>query len=296
MIPLPCTHLGTERINKSDGRDWRHCNHPTKPHGAEVCTCKANTCGPTCSGYPKSNTLAGVVIGCYSEPVHDMRGVIELQIRVIRANCGPVPILLTVDQCEHLGSIECLGDKYDDVTVTPVAPERIGHAGGDLGAFYHGLRWANNRGLRYLAKLSQRFIIDRPKWLQESAATAAKHNEHTLCDHCIEGRFHHPIRSESVFMEVARWQAAVPHLVPRRVYPAAGEAAVWAAMRVVGLTNIRAWNVIGGPDRCRNVKGIVWKCSNPLSDYQSLADKYGVHLGDSWAFHGWPKEQLSDWG
>jgi len=292
MIPLPCTYRDPVRINKSDGRDWRKCNHPDKPHGEEVCTCKANTCGPPCRGYSSGTGNAGVVVGCYSEPGHDMRGIIELQVRVIRANCGAVPILLTVDQCEHLGHIEAMADHYDDVTVMPVAPERIGHAGGDLGAFHHGLLWAKGRGLRFVAKLSQRYIIDRPNWVQNSAAK----NQQTLCNRCLEGRFKLPMRTEGVFMRVADWQVALPHLVPRRVFPASGEHAVWGAMSAVGLTRVHAWDYLSGPDRCKRKEGIVWKCSNPLSDYQSLADKYKVRLGDSWKFHGWPKDQITDWG
>src|SRR5438270_3553860 len=106
---------------------------------------------------------AGVVVGAYKWP-----RLVELQVRLIRHTCGPVPILVSDDCSPGFGPPVEPGGRFDrlqqvcaahpDVTLWPNV-ERIGHAGGDLAACWKGLVWARARGLAVLAKLSQRFLL-----------------------------------------------------------------------------------------------------------------------------------------
>lgn len=48
---LPCAFRGDLLPAKRDGssKRWHECEHPAKPLGAAVCSCKG--CGPRCKGY-----------------------------------------------------------------------------------------------------------------------------------------------------------------------------------------------------------------------------------------------------
>lgn len=51
-VSLPCIHLGSPVRGEAapdTTRDYRKCDHPDKPLGAVVCSCRG--CGPKCSGY-----------------------------------------------------------------------------------------------------------------------------------------------------------------------------------------------------------------------------------------------------
>lgn len=298
-MPLSCEYLGKlltgpekTAMKLSSSRRYSLCLNPDQPHGPAVCSCIKNTCGVSCTGYKNSTGSGGIVIGCYSEPERSMLGIIELQLRVIRANCGNAPVLLSVDQCPHLGHLEALADRFDDVSVKLVNQNRIGHAGGDLGAFYHGFQWCEERGLKYLAKLSQRYIIDRKEWLNE----ACKRDVITLTNRCREGGVRLPIRTEAMVMRVKDWMVALPKLEPRPIYPYSTEGLIGEIMKQTNLNTIHAWNCLSGADRCRMIPDIYWKCANPLEHYEVLAKKYGVDLGATWKFGGWPKHCQSDWG
>lgn len=51
------SHDGPTRraLGLDHSRDWRPCEHPTRPLGPHVCTCKG--CGPTCPEYRPETEL-----------------------------------------------------------------------------------------------------------------------------------------------------------------------------------------------------------------------------------------------
>ena len=105
----------------------------------------------------------GVVIGSFRWPE-----LVDLQINVIRDNCGPVPILVSNDDPDGNHAIDKVCKKHKDVLHWPNV-ERIGHTGGDISAFFKSVIWGASRGIRWVTKLSQRFVVNRPRWLQDSA-------------------------------------------------------------------------------------------------------------------------------
>lgn len=121
-----------------------------------------------------------VAIGTYG-PMSP--AVVELQIRLIRKHNGEeTPILVHDDHSEesHDEKVSAevaarqrqrLKDLCRDEGVHfRSSPFRLGHGGGDLSAFWHGIRAAKKLGYPFAWKLSMRFMIDVPNWI-ESALT-----------------------------------------------------------------------------------------------------------------------------
>lgn len=236
---------------------------------------------PVDSFYPlPGDPPCGVVVGSYGYP-----RLIELQIRAIRHHCGDVPILVSDDLSPGAlaTQIEALAGAYPGVDVQ-TSLRRIGHAGGDFAAFGRGLKWAAGRGLKVLAKLSQRFVLDWPRWLQDGARGLLKSGRPTGGQPCIEGGLVFPIRSEAVLLDVQRWQRAdvLRHLRPRRLGHAC-ENALWRAASQLG--ELWPWEVMGR-DRFRRSAGVLWHVSTPAEAYHALARRLGVALDDDFTVAG----------
>jgi hypothetical protein len=289
-VTLPCVHVGNSRPDPTGaGRSYYDC----EAGKGTVCRCE---CGPKCDRYAADVPdviPAGVVIGHYGMPA-----IVAVQVRLIREHCGPVPVLVHDDWSPEPERIELdrvcgeLG-----VEVVRSGRENIGHAGGDLGAFFRGLTWAQTRGLRVLVKLSQRFLIDTPNWLADAADLLTRSRESCLTDACIEGASRLPLRTESIALDVARWSADEPMRVlrPRRVYPLAAEYVVHQALARVG-GGFRVWPLLGGPHRQTRTPGVLWHCNTSPDEYRQLAARFGLTLPDNFFTHGWPKAKREDWG
>lgn len=299
---IPCVHLGDEigaaereRRGLTHLKVWRECS---LGYGAK-CRCDT-TCGPVCRGYradphetePQGEPMdplpnaAGVMvsIGHYNMP-----GIIELQAKVIQANCGNIPIIVSDDHTETAGErgyenklrLLDICEQYR-LLYRDAGPDRIGHSGGDLGAFWHGLHHAAGNGIPYCVKLSQRFIIDRPQWAQKLATMLRDRGGHTMSQcHKGRGRFVFPIRSEFVLMDVRRWMQAniIGHLRPR-VLNGAAETVVSRCLSMLG-GNLTACPLFT-PERTKHCAGVYWYESSGDNGYKQLADKYGVTLGDGY--------------
>ncbi len=224
----------------------------------------------------------GVVIGSYGYPA-----LIELQILTIRKHCGPIPILISDDRSPRgrAEKIATLAVKYPGVDVE-ISPVRIGHAGGDMSAFYRGLYWAHRRRLTFLCKLSQRFIVDRPRWLQNGAIDLQKSGLPAAGQSCIEGPYAMPLRTEAVMMKVDAWQnpALLNYLEPRPI-GAACEHIVWNAIATWLGGQILPWDLFT-PARHEQALDVLWHVSTPIEAYQALAAKMGVTLDDNFSVGG----------
>lgn len=133
---------------------------------------------PTIPVIPRKRSRCLVAIGTYG-PMSP--NVAELQIRLIRKHNGAeTPILVHDDHSE---------DSHDDKVSPEIAaeqrqrlkdlclregvhfrssPRRLGHGGGDLSAFWHGIRAAKKLGYPFAWKLSMRFMIDVPNWIESA--------------------------------------------------------------------------------------------------------------------------------
>lgn len=303
LAPLPCEHLGdsltsTEReaLVLDRRRDWRHCLHPEQPLGEAVCGCKG--CGPRCSGYtpeglpepvftPKAGDVpCGIVIGSYKWPE-----LIELQLRVIRHTCGRVPVLVSSDHPDSVAAIDAICDRDPDCLHLP-NPDRIGHTGGDLAAFSKGIMWAASRGVWVLAKLSQRFIAVKPRWLQDGAAELLASTLPLATRRC-RGKENFPLRTEACLLDVRRWNTpAVLKRIRAGRYWHSRPGKLNAEMAVhETLTSELGgiywpWSLIT-EDRYQPVPGAVWHCSHSTEAYHRLAATFGVRLAGDFHNEGW---------
>ncbi len=296
----PCVHLGEviDHRGTACGQQWvRKC----KKHGrcalnersdSELLTYKiCRTCPDYALSMPGSSTPAtvrhedpacGVVIGCYWMPTE----LVDLQIRTIRANCGPVPILISDDASpgkrDEYYRIE---ESYSDVTVR-ISDERIGHAGGDVAVFYRGLVWAQRRKLRVLAKLSQRFVIDLPYWLQEGANGLLASGLTLGAQVHVDGPGRLPLRTEACLLDVHAWAADD---VLSQMIPGTKGGVAELLMAALGLRiqpEFWRWPLLTS-DRKFPMPRVLWHRSNSTDEYRALAAKYDITLPADFTLEGW---------
>ncbi len=242
-----------------------------------------------------SDQPAGVVLGFSRWPE-----LIDLQLALIRATCGPVPVLVSADPDPlRPGDVPALAAVCARRGAElAVSPERIGHTGGDLAAFWRGVTWAHGRGLRTVAKLSQRFLITRPRWLQDgttglllSALPAAAR----FAD-ASGGEWGGQLRTEAMLLDVAVWNrpGVLARLAPRKRW-ADRPAGYHAEHQVADLIREELggvywpWALIP-TQRYAAAEGLVWRMGNSRDDYDALARRFGVVLPADFKVGGWEDE------
>lgn len=253
--------------------------------------------GSTVSPVPLPATVArpgdpavGVVIGSYQWPE-----LVDLQCRVIRATCGPVPILVSSDHPASNAALEAICAAYPDVTFSP-NPQRIGHTGGDMAVFHKGVVWGQERGLAVVAKLSQRFIVTRERWLQDGAADLLASGLPLASRRC-RGFHTFDLRTEAVLLDVARWHvpAVLERFRPQRYWGSAKglytEDLISHALHLLGGV-YWPWGLFG-EDRSRRDADVLWHYSNPTAEYRALAERHGVTLPANFHCDGWGAEMRS---
>ena len=319
---IPCVHLDPDEITPArrielgltHAKVWRECGKGLGPK----CRCDSS-CGPLCQLYepdheadpmPQSDPpqpaqvtgewpTVGVSIGHFGMP-----GLVELQAKVIRAHCGDVPIVVSDDFTEESGDDGlCKKDRLLEICerykliYRNAAPSRIGHAGGDLGAFKHGLNYAASRGIEYWMKLSQRFIIDRPMFLQKLAAIMREKNAHTMGNvHKNRGKFFFSVRTECLLMHVPRWHRPdILAEIEPRVLGRAAENVIEHCINKLGGKKIA--NPLFTDDRARWHTNIYWyEQPHAHEAYITLAAKYDVDLGLGFHVQGSLNSPGFKWG
>lgn len=256
----------------------------SKPWSAPQSTPKPQASAPT------DTIPAGIVIGSYLWPE-----LIDLQLRVIHATVGRVPVLVVSDNPRDTGRLETIC-RAQGAVLFP-STKRIGHCGGDLAVYYRGVQWAAATGLRVLAKLSQRCVITRPGWLQEVA------RDLLLSSLPAAGRWAvgpdrgpswgQQLRTEAMLLDVPRWNRpeVLRRLEPRKRYrdkPGGytAEEQVLDLLRAELGGVYHPWGLL--PDR-RDAKadGLVWHHANTREEYDALAARHGVVLPKSFTVDGW---------
>lgn len=176
---------------------------------------------------------------------------------------------------------------------------RCKHAGGDLGAFYHGLIWAAEHGIEYIMKLSMRaFVFGIDKYLQQTVDLMAKYNYQTATHVCQYGdnKTYYLARTEIVVMHVPTWcqPNILTQLTPRPNVGAAED--IIADIVSKNLTQRMLGPHWFGPDRRTKYPNLHWHDNyygpTPELDYKAakegekiardLAATYQVDLGDEY--------------
>ncbi|HEY1186466.1 MAG TPA: hypothetical protein VGE74_02365 [Gemmata sp.] len=295
LTSAPCVHEG--RILApchscgSDQRHVRDCElHGTCTRVAagkdvdRVCARCPQYTAPERAGDPRT----GVVIGSYKWPE-----LVELQIRLVRATCGPVPILVSNDRPEEHPALSALGAAHPDVTLV-TSPERLGHTGGDVAAFRRGVEWGAARGLAVVAKLSQRMLFTAPYWLQDGARELLASGLPAASRKAVEPPGY-ALRTEAVLLDVAQWNApAVLARIGRGRYwherPGGycGEAVIHDVIRDELGGVFLPWALL--PNKRSERGAFVWHNSHTRADYDALAARYGVTLPADFTVSGWEWE------
>jgi hypothetical protein len=220
----------------------------------------------------------GVVIGHYNGLAF-----LELNLRLIREHCGDIPILIS-DDCSPgfgpdppphsaFGRLLALQARYGNLRVWP-NPTRIGHMGGDLAAVWKGIIWAKGAGLGFLAKLSQRCVIDRKGWLQAASAQLRRSGHALLGRSCMHEGFN--IRTEALVLDVEQWHRPdiLMHLVPRRIQSPV-EQVLWEDVQHRLDGNMAHWELLS-PSRYTATPDAYFRAANPPADYERLARRVGL--------------------
>ena len=228
----------------------------------------------------------GIVVGCYGLP-----GLARLQVRTIRATCGPVPILLADDGSGKDKEFNAIEEEDRDVTFWP-SDVRRGHYAGDLSVYWKGLQWAHTRGFRWLVKLSQRFLWTRSSWLADAVETWERSGEATLMQRCLDhggGKLPSPVdlkvRTECMGFDVPAW---IPHFRefdrPQLGNPT--ELYVWDLIHRHFGERFAEWSGLT-VDRYAVTPGTVWHSSHNEQPYRELAARFGVALDAEFSTDGW---------
>lgn len=237
-----------------------------------------------------------VAIGHFAQP-----SVIELQARAIRANCGAdTPIMVSDDHSETAFDPakgagpergqwikEKLLDvcKRDGLIYRDSASERLGHIGGDLGAFHHGLTYARDHGIPWVVKLSQRFVVDIPNWIGDTTRLMKKgsFSFNTACTQTLyHGRAVFRMRTECVVMETFPWirPDVLDELRPRVLPMSTEELVAQQCAKINGGQCQMIQPKFLVQDRHKIVPGVDWKDNRPEdamnAGYAARFAKYGV--------------------
>lgn len=228
------------------------------------------------------DALAGVAIGSYGWPA-----LAELQVRVIRHHCGDVPILLCDDASDEGPAFREIAARYPGVTFE-TNKQRLGHTGGDLAVFFKAALWGRGLGLAVVAKLSQRFIVDRPRWLQDGAAELLASTLPLATQQCT-GRENFPLRTEACLLDVRQWcnPRVLADLSPRTWgAPYLAEHVLNAVLkrRLGGV--YWPWSLIG-QERYAEAPCVLWHCSTHPAAYHRLAEEHGLTLDRGFHTNGW---------
>lgn len=232
-------------------------------------------------------SIIGVVIGSYGMP-----SVVKLNVASILANNPDARILVYDDATPHDR------DPTGFFRQAPVdfelhrASESHGHIGGDIRAFTTGLEWAASHGLKYLVKLSQRFIIHSPMWMKQTVQFAETENVVTASQKAMHSGIrpwgHDGIRTECMLLRVADW--ARPEVI-EMLLKISLTPEVWLRKTAEELVHpgkpVDRWRIYG-PDKNHKRTGILWHDANPESEYHDLARKLGVNLVN-YSNAGWPQ-------
>ena len=231
----------------------------------------------------------GVVIGTFAAVPY-----VHLQLEA-RRRCYPqIPLLVHDDGSHKADELEALCEAYG-ATYERNEP-RLPPCRGDLAAFVGGFRWAQERGIDLLVKLSRRFVPIAP-WVEDLCDLAMRSHYATFCSWTTTYNF--GFRSECVGMAVGEWLrlhlvAEITAAIAQPVEPfvegllhqLARRAAAGNCRRAqaydaeVGLqpdnrAGYAVWPFMG-TDRATSYPGFLWHNSALPEKYARVAQSWGL--------------------
>lgn len=292
----PCIHLGITVANGGGCRTSYECErgHGVVRRCAECRTCEDYRADGDESPAAAPETVGhdcGVAIGSFRWPE-----LVELQVKLIRKHCGPVPVLVSNDDPAAAGVLGAICGRFADVTLS-TNPERIGHTGGDIAVFHKAMVWAARRRIRVVAKLSQRFLIDRPNWLQDGARDLLASGL-PLASRRATGVSVFDLRTEACLLDTARWAhaAVLARTAPRRYWAdvptgIAAERVIFRVLEDLLGGHYWPWAAVLGEERVvRDFPDVLWHDNTPAAAYHATAAAHGVALPPGFHCGGWEKE------
>lgn len=233
---------------------------------------------PVVNAKPRESRF-GVVIGSFGIP-----GCVELNIKAIRKTCGDVPILIYDDQTPHeKGQARLKKIATDNKCSLLFSESKLGHTSGDMATMTYGLKWAKENGIDCFAKLSQRFIPLREKWLQKYGEELLQSGNTIASQPCLEliG-----MRTECVLFNVSEsYKRRLDRLLMENIGRQNPETMLQSLadsgqirMMILRLVNKSRFN---------KIHDVFWHNTHTTGEYQGLANSFGIEL-DPW-FH------VDDW-
>lgn len=227
----------------------------------------------------------GIAIGCYGLPQ-----LTRLHVRLIRDTCGGVPILIADDGSGRDAEFERIVAAEEGVEFWP-SDQRLGHYAGDLSVVWKGLQWAETRGLKWLCKISMRFLWTEQDWLKKAVALADAGGEATLMQRCTDagpGNGGKPvdlkIRSECFMVDAAAWSPFRAEMKqPRLNNPT--EFFFWHVVHREWGERFTEWAPLT-VNRYAPTPGTLWHGSHNRAAYERLADSYGLPLDPEFYTNG----------
>ena len=222
---------------------------------------------------------AGVVIGHYNCFLG-----LRLNIAAIRQYNGPrVPILISDDCSDGFAPTPNPNSIFGKVTALAASDpylflwpnvSRIGHSGGDGSSVWKGIIWAKNTGLHCFAKLSQRFIITIPNWLQKATHQLMATPFPLMGKACS----HHgwKLRTEAMVLKTEAWYRpdVLAHLTPRPFHWAF-EDVLWHDVRDRLGGKMLSWDILADA-RPHRAPGILFREANSPREYRALAAQFKI--------------------
>lgn len=159
---------------------------------------------------------------------------------------------------------------------------RLGHISGDLSVLWKGLSWAIDLGIDFIAKLSQRYLITEPRWLQNGVkklrdADGALLGQWDTISGCI--------RTECMLLSVQKWKSVIRELEPKKVYGNTVESFVGKVLQEINRPLV-LWELLG-TGRHDKTDGVMWHCANTEEDYKIHAAHLGIELGPDFTCKDW---------
>ncbi len=281
-----CTKCGTagELGHVRDCDKFERATRGPNSKGVASCqTCKDYAPPLLQLGEPLTPSAGvGVVLGCYGFPK-----LTALQVATIRRTCGPVPVLIADDGSGRDAEFEAIAADYPDVTFWP-SEHRLGHYAGDLSVFSKGLQFAHNRGLRWLCKLSQRFVWTEPGWLASAVAMVEGTGHKTLMQRCMDSARGKPVdlkvRSESMVLDVPAWVPFVPEMQRGKLNNPT-EYFIWHIVHREWGGRFAEWKGLT-VNRYARTPGTIWHGSHNRAAYERWAKGMGMPLDESFYTEG----------
>jgi len=235
-----------------------------------------------------TNPKVGLVISTYAAPQY-----VELALAVRQRLYPDLPTLIHDDASPRATELENLCAQYD--VEFESTSSRLGHPMGDLCGIVGGLRWAQEREIDLLVKMSRRFI-PLTNWvtgLTELARTSQYATYSNVCRH-----FGMAIRSECMAMAVGEWRSndiegEITRLMLRnsgRFMPENFIADLAWKLDARKCTTARKWAEdkfdygfalwdFVSSSRVEKCRVHLWYTANGPEDYAGLAHNLGLPLG-----------------